>query len=124
VDGQSVGARQQYTFSNVTANHTIEAHFDIIPIQQYTIFASAGINGRISPSGSVTVDFGEQVEFAITPDPGYRISDVVVDGRSVGARENYQFENIAKDHSIEASFDRSGKGHKALPWIPMLLLKE
>ena len=124
VDGQSVGARQQYTFSNVTASHTIEAHFEIIEIQEYTISASAGRHGTISPSGSVTVDPGEQVEFAITADPGYRVSDVVVDGRSVGAREKYKFENIAKDHSIEASFDRSGRGRKALPWIPLLLLKE
>jgi hypothetical protein len=124
VDGQSVGARQQYTFSNVTANHTIETSFRIVQIQQYTIHSSAGDYGRISPLGSVSAYPGERVAFTVTADPGYRIADVVVDGQSAGAHQQYIFENVRDDHTIEASFAKSGEARRVLPWIRMLLLEE
>ena len=65
VDGVSVGAVTSYTFTNVTANHTIAASF---AIDTYTITASAGANGTISPSGHVTVNYGANQTFTITPD--------------------------------------------------------
>ena len=105
VDGQSVGAPKQYTFSNVTANHKIEAYFDIIEIQEYTISASAGVHGSISPAGTVTVLSGGSRTFTITADPGYRIADVIVDGKSVGARQQYTFSNVTANHTIEAHFE-------------------
>ena len=108
VDGQSVGARQQYTFSNVTANHTIEAHFDIIVNQEYSISALAGLHGSISPVGTVTVVSGGSRTFTITADPGYRIADVIVDGQSVGARQQYTFSNVTANHTIEVDFDIIG----------------
>ena len=55
VDGASVGAVASYTFTNVQANHTIEASFEEIPADEYTITASAGANGSIDPSGAVVV---------------------------------------------------------------------
>jgi hypothetical protein len=58
---------------------------------QYTISASAGSNGSISPSGNVTITSGSNGQFTITPNAGYRVADVVVDGASVGARTSYTF---------------------------------
>lgn len=70
----------------------------------FTITASAGAGGSISPSGSVSVGEGRDKTFTITPDKGYRISDVLVDGKSVGAVKSYTFEDVQKGHSIEAVF--------------------
>jgi Subtilase family/Divergent InlB B-repeat domain len=101
VDGSSVGAVTTYTFTNVTANHTIAASFNI---NTYTIAAAAGANGSISPSGNVTVNYGADQSFTITPDTGYHIADVLVDGSSVGAVSSYTFLNVTANHSIAASF--------------------
>lgn len=70
----------------------------------YTIEAAAGANGSISPSGRVSVQSGGEQRFTITPDSGYTIADVRVDGRSVGAVSTYTFRNISRGHTIEASF--------------------
>lgn len=70
----------------------------------YTITASAGPNGSISPSGSVTVNQGSNKSFTITPDSGYSINDVLVDGNSVGAVSSYIFTNISQNHTISATF--------------------
>ena len=101
VDGASVGAVSSYTFTNVTANHAITASF---AINSHTITASAGVNGTISPSGVVEVVSGATATFAVTPNAGYHISDVLVDGASVGAIDSCTFTNVTTDHTITASF--------------------
>ncbi|MEW5802651.1 MAG: Ig-like domain-containing protein [bacterium] len=74
-------------------------------LQTYTIEASAGSNGSISPSGIVTVDHGSDQLFTITPNPDYQVADVLVDGGlSVGAVTTYTFTNITDNHTIEALF--------------------
>ncbi|MBN2284007.1 MAG: hypothetical protein JXO48_08970 [Deltaproteobacteria bacterium] len=70
----------------------------------FTITATSGSNGTISPAGTVRVIEGTDQTFTITPDAGYRIADVLVDGSSVGAVDTYTFENIQADHTIAASF--------------------
>jgi hypothetical protein len=75
-----------------------------VPVPTYTITASAGSNGSISPSGTVIVNAGDSRDFTITPDSGYAISDVTVDGQSVGALSTYTFSNVSADHSITATF--------------------
>ena len=69
-----------------------------------TIRASAGANGSITPGGNVSVRTGSGQTFLITPDEGYAISDVRIDGRSIGAVMRYTFENVRSAHTIEASF--------------------
>ena len=69
-----------------------------------TIRASAGANGSITPDGNVSVRTGSDQIFLITPDEGYAISDVRIDGRSIGAVMRYTFENVRSAHTIEASF--------------------
>ncbi len=101
VDGASVGAVTSYQFDNVTADHAISVTF---AIDQYTITASAGTHGSISPSGAAKIDHGSARSFTITPDAHYHVSDVLVDGTSVGAVSSYTFSNAAADHSISAVF--------------------
>lgn len=70
----------------------------------HTIRASAGANGTISPAGWTSVGEGGEQTFTITPDAGYAVAKVLVDGRSVGAVSSYTFRNVTQDHTIEAVF--------------------
>ncbi|HQO51011.1 MAG TPA: hypothetical protein PK939_11315, partial [Bacteroidales bacterium] len=74
------------------------------PPTQYTITASAGPNGSISPSGNVSVTEGGNKTFYIYPSYGYSIQDVVVDGISQGALTSYTFTNVVTNHTIQATF--------------------
>ena len=85
-----------------TFNHRIQK-FEFA-IGTYTITATAGDNGSISPSGAVTLDYGANQTFTITPDEGYHVADVLVDGASVGAVTEYTFTNVTADHTIHATF--------------------
>ena len=104
VDGVNQGAITSYPFSNVTANHTISATFKVTTVTQYTITAGAGSNGSISPSGSVVVNQGSNQTFTITPNSGYVVSAVTVDGTSQGAIPSYTFNNVVANHTISAAF--------------------
>ena len=104
VDGVSVGAVSTYTFSNVTQDHIIEAQFEPIT---FTITASSGVGGTMTPSGTVSINYGESKTFTITPDKGYKIKDVKVDGKSVGAVSKYTFTNVTDNHTIEATFEKN-----------------
>jgi len=70
----------------------------------YDITATAGVGGSISPSGSVSVTGGSDKTFTVTPDSGYKIADVLVNGESVGAVSSYTLNNVSKDYTIEAKF--------------------
>lgn len=70
----------------------------------YTITASAGTGGKISPSGKTVVNRGASLKYTITPNSGYAISNVLVDGTSVGAVSSYTFGNITSNHTISATF--------------------
>ncbi len=109
VDGVSAGAVTTYTFTNVTANHTIAASFKSAPTVTYTITASAGANGTIAPTGAVTVAQGANQTFTITPASGYVVDDVLVDGVSAGAVTTYTFTNVTANHTIAASFKSAPK---------------
>jgi hypothetical protein len=72
--------------------------------QSFTISASAGTGGTISPSGSVSVNYGASQTFMITANSGYTISGVTVDGASAGAVSSYTFSNVTAGHTIAATF--------------------
>ena len=101
VDGKSIGQSPTHTFSAVSASHTISATF---AINSYALTAEAGANGSISPSGKITVAHGGSRTYTISANNHYEISDVKVDGQSIGATPSYTFANITKDHMIAASF--------------------
>ena len=75
----------------------------------YTIKATAGTGGSITPSGNVSVREGRDKTFTITPDKGYTVSNVKIDGRSIGAVKSYTFENVKRAHTIEVRFTRANE---------------
>ena len=91
-----------------TGNRTYKAHWRYNgsghSYSYYTIKATAGAGGSISPSGDVSVREGEDQTFTITTDEGYAVADVKIDGKSIGAVNSYDFENVGRTHTIEVIF--------------------
>jgi outer membrane protein assembly factor BamB len=87
----------------IDSNKTITATFEI---NTYTTISSSGTGGSISPSGTITTNYGDSKTFTITPNSGYKISNLKVDGVSKGSVSSYTFSNIISDHRIEASFEK------------------
>jgi hypothetical protein len=73
-------------------------------VKTYTISASSGANGTITPSGAVTVASGAPQSFTITPGPNYHVASVVVDGAPVGTPTSYTFPAVSAGHTISAAF--------------------
>jgi hypothetical protein len=90
-----------YTFTNVQANHSIDASFTPLT---YTITASAAAGGSITPAGPVAVACGADQAFSIAADGCHVIADVVVDGVSQGPVSGYTFSNVQTNHAIDATF--------------------
>lgn len=101
VNGEAVSASNPYRFS-VTGDVTVTAIFT--ESMDYEIVAYAGANGSITPSGTITVAGGSDQAFTITPDNGYVVDQVLVDGTSVGAVTSYAFKNVTNNHTIKATF--------------------
>ena len=99
-------------FSDNAATKEITQAETVIPKRQssgsnysyYTIKATAGTGGSISPSGNVSVREGRDQTFTITPDKGYAVANVKIDGKSIGAVKSYTFENVSRTHTIEVIF--------------------
>ena len=99
-------------FSDADAKNEITQAQTVIPKRQssgsnysyYTIKATAGAGGSISPSGNVSVREGQDQTFTITPDKGYAVANVKIDGKSIGAVKSYTFENVRRTHTIEVIF--------------------
>ena len=71
-----------------------------------TISASAGENGTVSPSGNLSVRDDLSQTFVFTPDKGYRVKDVLIDGQSVGALRSYTFATVRKNRTVEVIFEK------------------
>ncbi len=99
VDGVNKGKIDIYTFDNVKENHTIKATF---VIDTFTITTKTNDGGSIT--GNTTVNYNNNTTFTITPNTGYGIVEVKVDGTSVGAVTSYEFKNVMKNHTIEVIF--------------------
>lgn len=98
------------TFTMPSKDVTVKANWTYCGssgTHSYTIKATAGENGMISPSDTVKVRKGSHQTFTITPHNGYTVSDVKVDGQSIGAVTTYTFENVKKSHTIEAFFEKA-----------------
>lgn len=101
VDGVKVDSTTHYTFANIAASHTIHAAF---AINQYTITASAGSHGAINPSGVFDMTSGSSKSFTFTPDAGYHVDSVLVDGVKVDSTAGYTFNNVTASHTISVVF--------------------
>ena len=96
--GNTSGYSNQATFTTATLPP---------PNPLYTLTASAGSGGTITPSGALVVSQGANQTYSITPGTGYKVAGVTVDGASVGAVSSYTFSNVAANHTIAASFAAS-----------------
>ena len=109
------GGTEITTDTEFPADTTVYAHWTYTGgggssgYSYYTIKATAGTGGSISPSGNVSVREGADQTFTITPDKGYAVANVKIDGKSIGAVKSYTFENIKRAHTIEASFTRTNE---------------
>lgn len=99
------------------ANATHGPHLLQVKVDEVRVItATADEHGKIAPAaGTITVPKGESKTFTITPDSGYHIKDVLVDGKSVGAVSTYTFENVVDNHTIHATFARK---HTPTPSMP------
>ena len=96
---------EQATFEMPNKAVSLTAVYETIPVPTFKITASAGANGSISKSGKVTVKQGEDYTFTFTPNQGYKVKDVLVDGVSVGAVDSYTFTNVTKNAEITVEFE-------------------
>lgn len=70
----------------------------------HTVLVTAGNGGTTDPNGSLTVEDWESVKINFTPNEGYEIQSISVDGKDMGAIESYELTNVTEDHSIIATF--------------------
>ncbi len=101
VDWSDSSTQNPRTDTSVTGNVSVTANF---AINTYTITSSAGSNGSISPLGVTTKNYNTTQTYTITPNSNYHITDVLVDGSSVGAVGTYSFTNISTNHTISVTF--------------------
>ena len=103
LNDNTVRTTYNYTFTNVTASHTIAASF--VAAEPHYITANASAGGSISPSGRVEVAYNGSQTFEFTPDEGYSLANIVVDNGPATAENNtYTFTNVIADHTINANF--------------------
>ena len=101
-DASSVNDVYTYVFPAVSANQTITA---VMAPKTYTITASAGANGSISPAGNTTVSFGNIQAYTISPANGYMVDNVVIDNTiNMGAISSFIFTNVVANHTIHVTF--------------------
>ena len=90
------------------AQNALDVAMNIAPIQkEFAIMAAAGEGGSITPCGTVKVERGMSQTFVIQPEEGYVISDVLVNGQSVGAVAEYTFCDVNADANITALFQKA-----------------
>jgi len=97
----------EYTF-------TAEADVDLVAvftIKTYVVTSTAGENGAVDPEGETVVDCGDDLLFTFTPDEGYGVDQVTVDGAPVDVvgspdttDKTYNLEDIRDNHAIDATF--------------------
>ena len=105
-------AKYDYTLTlgdGVTGQADIFTRWYHYTASRYTLTASAGAHGSISPSGSVSVPAGQSRSFTLTPDPGYGVESVAIDGVTIDTVTSYRFANVRGHHSIAVTFARPSR---------------
>ena len=93
--------------SDIDGNKVVSVTFEEIEYTE-TVTVSVGDNGTVSPSGSVVVERGEDLELTITPDDGYRIASVILDGTDVTSEVKdsvFILSNVVSGHSVRVEFE-------------------
>lgn len=103
---KAVSNDQEFTLENITENRNLTAVFEKETPKTYTVTASvSSFGGIITPTGASPVPTGSWIGYAITPDRGYRVRMVYVDGAAIGAATSYNFTDVQGDHTISAEFE-------------------
>ena len=97
------------TFTMPTEAVSVKANYEAIPVTGYTITATAGANGSITPSGAVGIAAGGSQTFTISPSSGYVIDTLKVDGLEVTATTSYTFSDVKANHTIEVTFKQESQ---------------
>ena len=103
-----------YTFASVDRNNTVSVEF---ARTQWTVTASVTGKGKIAPTGATAVNEGDDVTYTFTPDAGNALSDVVVDGQSLGIVASYTFDDVAANHTIQAKFVTNSVNYTITPSV-------
>ena len=90
-----------YTFDTIKSNQSIRVVFKL---QTYTISSSAGNGGIISFAGDSILNYGTNITYSITPNTGYNIDSLIIDGTAQSNTNYYTFTNISTNHSIQVTF--------------------
>ncbi len=105
VDGKDVGTSSVVTVKDIVKDIDIDVTVVSEKLRTFTITSSSSAGGSISPSGTVTADEGDSVTFTITPNSGYRLSSLIIDGSSVSySGRTYTFSKVSENHTISAVF--------------------
>ncbi|MCB7304359.1 hypothetical protein NE683_11020 [Bariatricus massiliensis] len=99
-----------WTSLNKTEASSVEFKVTAPTVEKYNITASSGTGGKISPSGTVSVEKGQNSTFTFTSDKNYKVSKVYIDGKETKVKNNnYTFENVSSDHKISVTFEKTSK---------------
>ena len=101
VNGVSVGIVTQYVFDNVQADQTLEVTFEKLV---FTIEVVCGDNGSVSPSGLVSVEYGNSKTFVFTPDQNYGISVLELNGEKLAITTSLIIENVTQNQTLRVVF--------------------
>lgn len=94
-------------WATLPTNLSVSRKVSVIERNAYTITASSGGNGSITPSGNVTVNRNAEQSFTIIPAAGYAILKVMVDGVNIGVVDRYTFRDVTENHTISVTFQKS-----------------
>lgn len=109
VDGKSVGKVTEYTIEDIRSS--VDVSISVVKkVDGFTIMASAGTGGKITPSGDMKVEKGKDASFTFSANSGYAVSEVIVDGKKVVASGSYTFKNVSENHTIAVTFKYVGSG--------------
>jgi hypothetical protein len=100
-EGNSVGTSQSHDFTMPYSDYQLTALFEL---NSYTITATSGDHGTISNEGENTITHGMDMLFEFLPDEGYVVSDVMINGESVGVHDSYEFTDVQENQSIHVEF--------------------
>lgn len=105
-DSKLLSESDTYTIDKVQKDYCLVAAFEKKTAKSYNMTSEAGNGGSIVPLGTYPVVEDSTVSYLITPDPGYKIEDVKVDGKSVGAVSAYAFPNLKSSHTVSVTFTK------------------
>ncbi len=103
LDDKSHGAATLLAIDEVYANHQVQVKFEKF---QYQISARSGSNGSISSAGTTVLEYGASQTYTISPNSGYEVDRVYVDGAFIGTSLTYVFSNLDANHTIYVEFEK------------------